>query len=185
MLLALVDSHCNFLFIDVGSNGRISDGGVYRESKLNSALTNNSLNIPNQMPPPGSDLILPFVVVADDAFPLRDFLLKPYSRRNLTNDERHFNYRLSKARQVVERAFGLLAVKFRVLHSKILLSPDRCEKIVLACCVLHNFLNKRRLEIGDLPTFLPITNQGSNSSTIDAKTIRDKFKKYVCTEGRL
>ena len=43
----------------------------------------------------------PFVIVADDAFPLKDYILKPYSQRSLNQERRIFNYRLSRARRVV------------------------------------------------------------------------------------
>ena len=34
VLLGLVDADYKFIYIDVGCNGRISDGGVYRNSSL-------------------------------------------------------------------------------------------------------------------------------------------------------
>lgn len=46
VLMALVDANYKFLFIDVGCKGRISDGGIFNRSSLNSALQNNSINIP-------------------------------------------------------------------------------------------------------------------------------------------
>ncbi|KAJ8927682.1 hypothetical protein NQ314_019839 [Rhamnusium bicolor] len=46
VLLALVDANYNFIYVDVGVNGRVSDGGVYRQSSLAKALAQNSLNIP-------------------------------------------------------------------------------------------------------------------------------------------
>lgn len=56
-----------------------------------------------------------------------------------------FNYRLSRARRVVENAFGLMANRFRVLLTQIALEPEKVDKLVLATCCLHNFL---REEIG-------------------------------------
>ena len=69
--------------------------------------------------------------------------MKPYSQRNLTRENRIFNYRLSLARRIVESAFGILANHFRAISSSIALDPDEVELIVMACCSLHNFLRSR------------------------------------------
>ena len=45
ILLALVDADYKFFDVDAGCNGRISDGGVYRNSSLCDTLQNNILNI--------------------------------------------------------------------------------------------------------------------------------------------
>ena len=71
MLLALVDADYKFTFVDVGSNGRISDGGVLRESCLQAALNNNSLGIPPATSLPERNTPVPYVIVADEAFPLK------------------------------------------------------------------------------------------------------------------
>ena len=47
VLLAIVDFDYKFLFVDVGCQGRISDGGVYRNSAFNKALESGSLNLPD------------------------------------------------------------------------------------------------------------------------------------------
>ncbi len=67
----------------------------------------------------------------------------PYSQVGLTQEKRIFNYRLSRARRVVENAFGILANRFRVFLSPIRLSPEKVETIVLACCTLHNYLRSK------------------------------------------
>ena len=38
VLLALVDADYKFRYIDVGCNGRISDGGIFRNSPISKAL---------------------------------------------------------------------------------------------------------------------------------------------------
>jgi len=51
-----------------------------------------------------------------------------------------FNYRLSRARRVIENAFGILVSKWIILKSSIACSLKTCETIVLALVMLHNFL---------------------------------------------
>lgn len=141
VLLALVDADYKFVYVDVGTNGRVSDGGVFAQSSLNRALNDNSLNIPGPTELPGdASRKSPYCIVADEAFPLREDLMKPYARRNMADNERIFNYRLSRARRVVENAFGILSNRFRVLLTAIPLSPEKVTRIVLCVCVLHNFL---------------------------------------------
>ena len=47
VFLALVNSDYKFIFIDIGCNGRISDGGVFRNSSLSNVLSKNTLGILN------------------------------------------------------------------------------------------------------------------------------------------
>jgi len=84
VLLALVDADYKFLYVDVGCNGRVSDGGVFRDSSLNKAMKNNNLNIPPPKMMDDNCTKLPYVIVADDAFPLSKNIMKPYPFRNLS-----------------------------------------------------------------------------------------------------
>ena len=52
VFLALVDADYKFIFVDVGCYGRVSDGGVFRECALKSALESNKLNVPRATPIP-------------------------------------------------------------------------------------------------------------------------------------
>ncbi|KAJ8958212.1 hypothetical protein NQ314_006437 [Rhamnusium bicolor] len=133
IIFAWVDDQYCFEYIDVGANGRASDGGAYAKSTLKSALENNALNIPSNT-----------VFLADDAFPLKEYLLKPYSHHGpLTIKEKIiFNYRLSRARRIVEYAFGILVSRFRVVEKPIALCPEKADSIVKAACALHNWLRK-------------------------------------------
>lgn len=92
-----------------------------------------------------SNKILPYVFVADDAFSMNQSLLKPYSHvgNNLSEEQQRFNYRLSRARRIVENAFGILVSRFGVLQKDIILSPEKAQTIVLACCHIHNYLRSK------------------------------------------
>ena len=77
--------------------------------------------------------------LGDDAFPLRENLLKPFSRfAALTETQKVFNYRLSRARRVVENAFGIRVSRFRVFAGSIALKMDTTVDLVFAACVLHD-----------------------------------------------
>ena len=80
-------------------------------------------------------------MIGDEAFPLRPNLLRPYPGRDLnTMTKKRYNYRLSRARRVVENTFGILTNWFRVLFTTIDADAAKATSIVRACCVLHNML---------------------------------------------
>lgn len=126
---------------DVGANGRISDGVLYYTT-FQEKLQNNTLNIPPPSCLPNIEEQFPYLFLGDEAFSLRSFLMKPYSQQDLTNDRHIFNYRLSRARQTVENAFGILASRFGVFQKPINLGPEKAALNTLACCYSHNFLIK-------------------------------------------
>ncbi|XP_069597387.1 uncharacterized protein [Ranitomeya imitator] len=140
ILMALVNANYEFVSVSVGINGRLSDGGVLELTDFGDRLKENKLALP-----PNSDTTgnMNFVFVGDEAFPLHPNLLKPFSQKTLTPERRIFNYRLSRARRVVENAFGIMANRFRVFHTAMNMKLSSIDSVVLACCVLHNFLRRR------------------------------------------
>ena len=75
VLMAVCDALCRFTLIDIGDCGRHSDGGVLSNSAFGQALENESLNIPACSPLPGTSVMAPYVIVADEAFPLQSNFL--------------------------------------------------------------------------------------------------------------
>lgn len=107
VLLVVVDHNYRFTYIDVGCNGKISDRGVFRQSILYRALECGML-------PHGHFFF------GDNAFPLKEYLLKPFPENHLTMKQKVFNYRLSRARRIVENAFGIMASRFRIFGKRYL-----------------------------------------------------------------
>lgn len=140
MLLALVDANYKFLFIDVGAQGRIGDAAVYNNSKISQKLEHNQLHVPQPSFLPVTDILCPYMVLADDAFAMKSYLMKPYSRRGMVKSEVIFDYRLSRARRVVENAFGILANRFRVFRAPIAVRPYTAKRVVLATIAIHNLM---------------------------------------------
>lgn len=49
VLVALTNDKGEFIFVDVGKNGRLSDGGVIEYTSFDAKLKNNCLNLPENM----------------------------------------------------------------------------------------------------------------------------------------
>ncbi|XP_050032302.2 uncharacterized protein [Dermacentor andersoni] len=139
ILLAVVDANCKFRYIDVGARGAQEGSEVWEAAPLHKAL--NKARLPKVVKVASSpDILLPPVFVADDSLPLERRIMKPFGDTNLTQDKRMFNDRLSRARQVVDDAFGTMENRFGCLRTVIQERPERAAAIIYATCVLHNFL---------------------------------------------
>lgn len=86
-------------------------------------------------------------------------MLKPLSGTHLQEDERIYNYRISRARRVIENAFGILVARFRIFESIINLLPESVDILILAGVCLHNLIRIRELsenlqeQFYEVPTF--------------------------------
>lgn len=106
--MAVSNANYEFMMVDVGVSGRVSDGGIISYTKFRKALAGNTLGIPEQTQLPNSQKILPFVFLGDDAFGLTKNVMRPYPQSAL-NVKRIFNYRLSRACRVIENTSGILS----------------------------------------------------------------------------
>lgn len=213
VLLALVDAHYRFMYIDVGANGRQSDAGVYANSNLSGALETNALNFPPATTIPGTTVKSPFMIVADDAFPMKTYMLKPYPGRLYDDrNSRIFNYRLSRARRFVENAFGIVVSRWRVLRGRMMVGPQVAQQVVLAVCVLYNFLTKPeevcstylppgmadtadsdgritngswRLDSSPKESWQSLPQQGNRGHCVSAKEVRDNCRDFFNGIGRV
>lgn len=94
---------------------------------------------------------------------------------------------------MVENKFGILFQKFRIYNRRIQATPKNVHSIILATCILHNFIFKndtntysyeRNETNTNGPTDEALENlpmQGSNA-TKDAFDVKGKFKDYFNSE---
>ena len=135
-------------------------------------------------------------------------MLKPFRQADLICQERKiYNYRVSRARRIVENAFGIMASRFRIFHTQINIGPDNIDSVVMASCVLHNFLiksvpnsysppesfDRENTEDGTIASGFHTSNstmenlnpRNPGNTPNDAKKVRQDFINYFVNEGQV
>ena len=98
----VVDGQYKFRWVDVGTAGSCSDAQIFKASQLKRRIEDGRIGFPDPAPITQGGRDVPYFILADDAFALKTWLMKPYGRRLLTREERIANYRISRGRRVVE-----------------------------------------------------------------------------------
>ncbi|KAH7714377.1 nuclease HARBI1-like protein [Aphelenchoides avenae] len=143
VLMAVCDAKYRITYMSCGHYGHKNDASIYDRSPLRRQLDNGELNIPPPEPLPGeSRTPIPYFFIGDSAFPLTLDMMKPYpsAAANASLRRRVYNYRLCRARRVIENVFGMMAARWRILLGTISTNAERADDIVEATCCLHNFL---------------------------------------------
>lgn len=179
--------------VDIGAQGRHNDGGIFKGSIMGQRFENKQMELPPPRPLSNCSISVPYMLVADAAFQLNEYTLRPYPGNRLNKTREIFNYRLSRARRVVENAFGIMASKWRIFRKPINASLTTTENIVKATVCLHNFLlsTSHYANINDMyenveenaAAIENIRSMGSNTHSRLAAEFRDTFAQYFVEEG--
>ena len=140
VLLAICDAKYCFKILDIGHFGSTNDASELSKSQFGKLFEEHPTQLHLPKTSTHGNKNLPYVLVGDDIFPLKLWLLEPYPGKNLSESERVFNYRLSRARRTIENAFGILVAKWRIFRKPIRGNVDLVNKIVQATVCLRSYL---------------------------------------------
>jgi hypothetical protein len=141
VLMAICDAYYRFVYVSIGDTGRRGDAGVFANCGLGERLDSNYFHFPPDSKIPKSQKYFPYILLGDDAFPLKRNIVKPYPGQNNPMDKVICNYRVSRGRRCIENAFGILCSRWRVFYSPINMHYVGSVKLITKACVaLHNFL---------------------------------------------
>ena len=188
LVQATVDHRYCFTDINVGWPGSVHDARVLANSSLYAKALAGTL-LPDT-PQNIAGVQVPLYIIGDSAYPLMVWLMKPFPfSSNLSTEQKKCNYRMSRARIVVENAFGRLKARWRRLmknEMRIVNVPT----VVAACCVLHNVcqihgdsFNESWLDDGSATTETPQPNRIAtvNDSSERPRKIRNALVTYFCS----
>lgn len=192
VLFALVDANCKFLLVDVGSYRKEGDSGIFQKSYLGKLIEGGKVIFPSPEYLPNSNILLPHVVLGDEAFKLDTHMMKCYSKRQALEDpqKRTMNYHFCKVRRVSENTFGIMCSVFRIFFTPINVKPETVDNIIVVCCCLHNLIrnrfmrenpNHRMIEesVHDIPieNMIPLAGTGGYAKTEGFK-VRECFAEF-------
>ena len=210
VLMACVDAKYCFTFVDIGNYGRDNDAAIFSQTEF--AMGFEAGNFPVPEPSSVGGYALPYVLVGDDIFPLKMWLMKPFPGKSQTEVQAIYNYRLSRCRRIVENSFGIMVARWRIFRRPIRANVETVDSLVQACVSLRNYLqltdNAHYVPRGfidsedstgtlihgewrstvshDEGALQPLRRVGSNSYPYTAKSVRDSFAAYFNSkEGSL
>ncbi|XP_066026359.1 putative nuclease HARBI1 [Pocillopora verrucosa] len=188
ILQGVCDSQCCFTNVFAGWPGRAHDSRVFGRSQIGNLITEGRLisDDSNLRRVIDNHVIEPFLI-GDPAYPISKHLMKNYPGSNLTPEKEHFNYRLSRARIQIERAFGRLKGRWRCLLKALECELDKVVLHATTACILHNICEERKEcyleewnrlgedEIGDLPRPDPLNDDDADSNSNIIRNILAHF----------
>lgn len=185
LVQAVVDSDMRFLDVFAGGfPGSVNDNRLLKNSAFYYCAERGLiLDGPDYVN--GSFSIREFIV-ADGGYPLLPWLMRPY-KTPTTSTEKLLNYKLSSTRIVVERSFGLLKMRWRYLHGKVMNPyPRKLARAIVACCMLQNMCIESGVTMEgiedttmDVPSRDDAATSPIDAPAADATTMRDSLAKFL------
>lgn len=129
----VVDCKGVFTDVSIGWPGSMTDDQVLEKSTLFKKAT--------------SGLLQNTLIVGNAGYSLMDWVLVPYSHKNLTWAQHAFNEKMMEALSVSKEAFCRLKSRWTCLQKRTEVKLQDLPVILGACCVLHNVCEMRGEEV--------------------------------------
>ena len=114
----------------------------------------------------------------DSDYPVKNWLITPFGNPS-TAEERIFNVYHRKTRCAIERCFGVLKMRWRILDRKVSYEPAKVCKIALTCCVLHNICRRNGTPFPEDVSLFGQSDDSDENSTSSRPAARVSFNDNV------
>ncbi|KAH7720238.1 nuclease HARBI1-like protein [Aphelenchoides avenae] len=113
------------------------------------------------------------IVLGDSGYPQRRWLFTPIPHpRDVV--ENRYNVAHRRTRTWMEHAFGLLKMRWRVLHSECRLQPVKLCKVASVCAMLHNIaIDYAGADEGEEPDHAEDDENDENTAPAQQEDARD------------
>ncbi|XP_020220285.1 protein ALP1-like isoform X2 [Cajanus cajan] len=129
----VVDSKGVFSDVCIGWPGSMADDKILEKSALYERASRGSLR--------------DVWIVGNSGHPLMDWVLVPYTHKNLTWTQHAFNEKVEEVQGVGKRAFARLKGRWGCLQKRTEVKLQDLPVVLGACCVLHNICEMRNEEM--------------------------------------
>ncbi|EPB75611.1 hypothetical protein ANCCEY_05300 [Ancylostoma ceylanicum] len=170
-MVAIVDARGRFLYIDCRFPGRCHDSAIWSRSE-GASLFEDGRTAPG------------YRLIGDSGFRSSASIVTPFREAATRDDERksNFNDEHSRARVVVEQAFGALKRRFPILYNVACLEPPKLHMLVVACCTVqhqyHTWSPERSAAFGAYAC-----NSTSPTFRRGGKPVRREWGRVTVSEG--
>ncbi|XP_027355760.1 protein ALP1-like [Abrus precatorius] len=130
----VVDHRGVFTDVCIGWPGSMGDDQVLEKSALFQRANSGSL-------------LNGVWVVGGSGYPLLDWVLVPYTQKNLTWTQHAFNEKIGEVQTVAKDAFGRLKGRWCCLQKRTEVKLQDLPVVLGACCVLHNICELKNEEM--------------------------------------
>ncbi|KAL8489863.1 hypothetical protein ACS0TY_025665 [Phlomoides rotata] len=147
-VLGVCDRNMQFVYVLTGWEGSAADSRVLHDA----------VNRANELKVPRGNYYL-----CDNGYPNCEGFLTPYkgvryhlnewTARQPQNFQEYFNMKHTRARNVIEHAFGLLKMRWGIICGPSWYDIQTTNQIIMTCCLIHNYI-RREMDVDPLESSL-------------------------------